>query len=231
MVGQDVGVDLKLGLEIEGADVDHLVEVDHAVGRVMNRRQRVQGTQLTLDTGDAFGVEEVGLVQQQDVGKSDLLLRLGALLQIRVDVHGVDEADEGIQADMLLHLVGNEEGGGDGCGIGETGRLDQDAVEFAALLQLPERLDDEIAAHGAAQAAVVELDDLLLAVVDDELAVDRSLAELVDDDGDPLARLVLQDVVEKACLARAEEAGHDGGRNALVGICTRRDRHQLLHIK
>jgi hypothetical protein len=45
---------------------------------------------------------------------------------------------------------------------------------------------DEIAANGAADAAVVHLEDFLVGA-DDEVVVDADLAELVDDDGEALA--------------------------------------------
>src|SRR4029077_8593709 len=78
---------------------------------------------------------------------------------------------------------------------------------------------DEILGHGAAQAAVRELDDILLGAAFDaaalqHLAVDADAAELIDDDGEPLAPRRLEQMAEKRGFARAEEAGDDGRRDA-----------------
>src|ERR1700749_1766748 len=77
----------------------------------------------------------------------------------------------------------------------------------------------EILADRAAHAAVGQLHDLLLGVRDQDLVVDVLLAELVLDDGDLLAVHLGEDALEQRGLARAEEAGQDGGGDELVGHC------------
>ena len=67
----------------------------------------------------------------------------------------------------------------------------------------------EVAAHGAADAAVVHLEHFLVGA-DDEVVVDADLAELVDDDGVLLAVRLGQDAVEQRGLAGAEIAGQHG---------------------
>src|SRR5258707_15759333 len=54
---------------------------------------------------------------------------------------------------------------------------------------------DEIAAHGAAYAAIIELDDRLCGR-GDELPVDADLPELIDDDCDPTGLWTCQNAVE-----------------------------------
>jgi hypothetical protein len=77
---------------------------------------------------------------------------------------------------------------------------------------LPRSPEDahEVAANGAAKAAVVHLDDLFLLVLHEDLVVDAGLAELVLDDGDLLAVLLGEDAVEERRLPGPEEAGEDG---------------------
>ena len=119
-------------------------------------------------------------------------------------------------ASLRLHLVIDEERLRDRAGIGQPGRLDQDVVELVLPLHQVAEDADQVAAHGAADAAVVHLEDLFLGV-DDELLIDADLAELVLDDGDPLAVLGGQDAVEQGRLARAEEAGQHRDRNTVLG--------------
>ena len=84
---------------------------------------------------------------------------------------------------------------------------------------------DEVAAHGAADAAVHHLDDVLLGLLLDDLVVDSDLAKLVLDNGEAQAMVgALEDVVEQRRLARAEEAREDGHRDLFVGrghVCTK----------
>ena len=70
-----------------------------------------------------------------------------------------------------------------GPGIGEAGGFDEDVVELAlaAFHQVAEDAD-QVAADGAADAAVVHLEDFFLGA-DDEVLIDADLAELVLDDG------------------------------------------------
>ena len=77
----------------------------------------------------------------------------------------------------------------------------------------------ELVRHRAAQAAVGELDDVLLraggiAAAFEDLAVDADVAELVDDDGEPAALRIRQDMADQRRLAGAEEAGDDGAGHA-----------------
>ena len=73
----------------------------------------------------------------------------------------------------------------------------------------------QVAPHGAADAAVVHLDDLLV-TLQQQIVVDALLAELVLDDGDFQTVIVLEDLVEQRGLAASQEAGQDRGWNEIV---------------
>ena len=94
-----------------------------------------------------------------------------------------------------------------------------------ALEQLRHRRD-EIVGDGAADAAIGELDDVVLAAgfgaaALQHVAVDAEIAELVDDERDALAAGILQEVADHRRLAGAEEAGDDGGRESCpVRLCS-----------
>src|SRR4029077_8260387 len=97
--------------------------------------------------------------------------------------------------------------------VGQAGRLDDDAVEvdlaFPFFLRQIGKGGAEVFADRAADAAVVELDDLLATVLDEDLAVDVLGAELVLDHRDLLAVRLCEHSLQKRRLARAEEAGED----------------------
>src|SRR5262249_2835397 len=84
-------------------------------------------------------------------------------------------------------------------------------AELAALALLLERAEDadQIAAHGAADAAVIHHDDLLVGLLDDRV-VDADLAVLVLDHRDALTVVFLEDAFQERRLAAAEKSREDG---------------------
>src|SRR6185503_18932052 len=99
--------------------------------------------------------------------------------------------------------------------------LDDDALEvefaLAAALGQQRQRGAQVFPDRAADAAVGQLHDLLVGVRDQDVVVDVLLAELVLDHGDLLAVGLGEDALEQRGLARAEEAGQDGGGDELVG--------------
>ena len=90
--------------------------------------------------------------------------------------------------------------------IGEAGGLDDDGVEFALASHQAVEDAHQVAAHGAADAAVVHLEYFLVGA-DDKVVVDADFAEFIDDDRIFLAVRLGQDAVEQRRLAGAEIAG------------------------
>src|SRR5260370_31064112 len=89
----------------------------------------------------------------------------------------------------------------------------------------------ELVRDRAAQAAVGELDDVVLragrvAASFEDLAVDADVAELVDDDREPPAPGILQHVADQRRLAGAEKAGDDG-----AGYARKRSGHSPSPVK
>jgi hypothetical protein len=136
-----------------------------------------------------------------------LLLGLVAIVEVAREVDGIGDGDNGVEAVFLLDSGVEEEGLGDGGGVGEAGGFEEDVVVIFFLLVEFVQDAQEVAADGAADTAVAE--DLLLRA-DDDGVVDAGLAEFVFDDGDTLAGELDEEVVEEGGLARAEEAGEDG---------------------
>ena len=161
--------------------------------------------------------DQIGLRQQDAIGESDLLLRLAKIIQLLVRVFGVHQGDDGIEQVIVADILVHEKSLRHRTGVGHAGGLDDDALEIE-LLRLALRLQfaqdaHQVAAHGAADAAVVHLDDLLARVLHQQLVVDAGLAELVFDDGDAPAVLLLEYAVQERGLAAAQKAGEYGDRH------------------
>ena len=169
--------------------------------------------------------DEIGLVEHDDVGERDLVLGFRRVLQPVAQPFRIGHRHDRIEPGVLLHVLVDEEGLRHRRRIGEPRGLDDDGVELALALHQAVEDAHEIAAHGAADAAIVHLEDFFVGA-DDQIVVDADLAEFVDDDGVFLAVVFRQDAVEKRGLAGAEIAGQHGHGNFLgrrFGIVTPKD--------
>jgi hypothetical protein len=206
---EEVGLELDDAVEIEGVAVQHLGDRHLAVPRAMDARVWVDGADARLDLGELGRAHEVDLVEDDHVGKGDLVLRLRRVLEAVGQPFGVSDRHHRVELRGVGDVLVDEEGLRDGGGVGEPRRLDDDGVELALALHQPVHDADEVAAHGAADAAVVHLEHFLVGA-HDEVVVDADLAELVDDHGVALAVRLGEDAVQKRGLAGAEVAGEDG---------------------
>ena len=103
----------------------------------------------------------------------------------------------------------------------QPARLDHDVIDPRLQRQDPVQRRHEVVRHRAADAAVGQLDDVLLRAALDpaalqDLPVDPDVAELVDDDREPPPAGVLQHVPDQRRLPRPEEPGDDGAGNAVA---------------
>ncbi len=125
------------------------------------------------------------------------------------EVLRIDDRDDGIEPGPAAHVLVDEEGLGDRRRVGQARGLDQDRIEAALAFHQPFDDADQIAAHGAADAAVVHLEHFFLGI-DDEIVVDAKFAKLVDDDGKLPAVLLGQQAIEEGRLSGAEVSGQHG---------------------
>jgi hypothetical protein len=166
-----------------------------------------------LDALPARRIDQVDLVEQDDIGKRNLLECDRAARSVLFDVARIHQRNDRVQRVVLLQLLIDEERLRHRPRIGESGGLDQHRIEaVAALAQLPQD-PDQVAAHGAADAAVAGLEDLLIGA-DHQFLVDPDLAEFVFDHGDALAVILGQDAIHQRGLASTQESGEHRDRYA-----------------
>jgi len=175
----------------------------------MQFRIRVDTANAGFDLLQIVLSHEIGLVQDDHVGECDLVLGFGRVLQPVEEPLGVGDGDHRIEPCGLLHVGIDEEGLGHGCGVRQPRRLDDDRVELSPAFHQALDDADEIAAHGAADAAVVHFKNFFVGA-DDKIIVDADLPELVDDDGELPAVILGEDAVQERRLAGAEIAGQHG---------------------
>ena len=220
---EEFRLDLEDAIEIERAALQHVRQRHLAALGAMQFGIGVDAADPRLDFGEFRLGDEVGLVEHDDVGERDLVLGFGRVLQAVAQPFGVGDRDDGVEPGVLLHVLVDEEGLRHRRRIGEPRGLDDDGVELALAFHQPVEDAHEVAAHGAADAAIVHLEHFFVGA-DDEVVVDADLAEFVDDDGVFLAVVFRQDAVEQRGLAGAEIARQHGHGNFLG----RQFRHRQL---
>ena len=183
--------------------------------------------------------QKVRLVDHHQVGRRQLLLEqllerglvverlIGqALRRQRVRIgreqaiahrRGIDHRDHAVDRDPGADLRPVERLD-QGLGQGEARGLDHDVVRRRRTGQQPLHGRHEVVGHGAADAAVRQLDDVVLgagriAAAEQQLAVDADVAELVDDQRDPPAIVLPQQIADQAGLAGAQKTREHGGRD------------------
>mmetsp|Transcript_27592 Transcript_27592/g.70014 ORF Transcript_27592/g.70014 Transcript_27592/m.70014 type:complete len:416 (-) Transcript_27592:227-1474(-) len=234
---EELGVHLEDTVELEGANVEDILRVNLGLLAAEDLGVAIDGADAILDLLERLllvsdGVvilDEVDLVEEDAVGKGELLLRLVFdalgldLVEVLDDVLCVDEGADAVEGVHVLDVVVDEEGLSDGRGVREAGGLDDDSVKLLNLLvQALEGLN-EVPAHSAADATIHNLDHVLISVLLQDRVVDAHLAKLVLDDGEPQAVvLVLEDVVEEGSLARPEETRQNRDRDLPVRLLSPR---------
>src|SRR6185437_7256554 len=205
-------LDFEDAVEIEGVAVQHFVERDLGALRLVQPGVRIDAANAGLDVAQFFGRDQVRLVEQDHIGKRDLVLGLGRVLEPVVEPLGVGDGNHGVElgapADVLVH----EKGLRHRRRIGQSRGLDDDGVELAFAAHQAVEDAHQVAAHGAADAAVVHLEHFLVGA-DHQIVVDADFAEFVDDHGVFLAVRLRQDAVEQCGLAGAEIARQHRDRN------------------
>ena len=209
----ELGIDVEDPAEVEAAEAQYLIQRDIGALGAGDRGQRVKLAQARLDR-DQFGLaDQVGLVEDDPVGEGDLLARLLRVVQTRHDVFGVDQGGDAVELRLRLDVLIDKEGLGHRAGVGQASGLDDDGVEGGGtgLLAFHQTGDDadQVAAHRAADAAVVHLEHVLVGT-HHEVVVDADLAELIDDHCVALAVILGEDAVQQGGLAGTEVAGEDG---------------------
>ena len=132
-------------------------------------------------------------------------------------VLAVDQRDQRVEAQPVPEVGVPQQGLHHRAGARDTGGLDEHAVESRRPREQRPQRPPQVLPHRAAEAAVLEHDDLLLAALQEQLVVDRLLAQLVLDDEQLLAVLLAQDPIEQRRLASTQEARHDRHGQPTVG--------------
>src|SRR5262252_5303546 len=208
-VAEEFWLDLHDAVEIESITPDHLRQRNPAALGLVQLGVGIDPADARLHFAERVGFDQIGLVEQDHVGECDLILCLRRVLEAVLQPLGIGDRDHRVELGLAADIVVHEERLRHRRGVREPGGLDDDGVELALPAHQPVDDAHEVAAHGAADAAVVHLEYFFVGA-DDEIVVDADLTEFVDDDGVLLPVRLRQDAVEQRGLAGAEIAGEHG---------------------
>ena len=213
---QKRAVDRQCTLQVEGADIQHAIDGYIRVLRTENTRGTVDGAHPTLDALELGFTDEVGFIEQNDIGKGDLLTRLFHFIEMLLDMSRIDQRDDGIEQKLLLEVIVQKKRLCNRTGVGHAGGFDDDVVELVATLQQLSENAQQVATHGAADAAIVGLEDFFFGT-DHQLVIHADLTEFVFDDSDALAVILRKDAIEQSGLSRPQKSRQDGDGNPIHG--------------
>jgi hypothetical protein len=95
-----------------------------------------------------------------------------------------------------MHYLIGKEGLDHWTWIGQSGRLNQQVIEFVWPSQQISNDSNEVTANGATNAPIIHFQNLLVHL-SDQLAINPYLSELVDDYSDPNSVLVAKNSIEQ----------------------------------
>ena len=213
-VFEEIGVDVQARIQVEAAQVQHLVQGHFAKVRHLNGRARVHVFEAVDQGVQGLWRHQVAFADENLVGKANLALGLLALVELHRGVFGVHQGQDPVEQILLGNFVVHEEGLRHGAWVGQAGGLDDHALEIDLAFALARgqvlQGGAQIVADGAADAAVAHLDDVFGGVGHQDLVVDVLFAELVFDDRDFLAVGLGEHALEQGGFARTQKAGEDG---------------------
>ena len=222
VLGEEIRLEFEDTVEIERAALQNIRQRHLAAFGAVQLGIRIDAAYPAFDLGQFGRGHQIGLVEHDDVGEGDLVLGLGRILQPLAQPFGVGDRNHGIKPRIILHVLVDEKGLRDRRRIGNARSLHDDGVELALALHQAFENAHEVAAHRAADAAVVHFEYFLVRA-DDQVVVDADLPELVDDHGVFLAVIFRQDTIQQrglACAEIAREHGHGDfrrGRSVHIG--------------
>src|SRR6185369_7522119 len=107
---QKIGLDRQNAIKIEGVTAEHFTDVYLCAFRAMEPRIGIQPADARFQLPQFLRRHQIGLVQQDHVGKGDLVLGLGRVLQPVREPFGIGDSDNSVQSSFGAHSLIHEEG-------------------------------------------------------------------------------------------------------------------------
>ena len=198
----------------KAAGVKQQVQIDIAVGNVVNRRAGVNTRQPFAEL--VAVARHVSFGEQNAIGVAHLRLGDGELIHLLVGVHRVNQRNHAIQQIAFTQHIVREKGLDDRAGVGHAGAFDHQPVKsdvsaIAAVEQIEQGVFQLVGA-GTADTAVGQGFNLRGAIAD-KLVIDGDFAKFIFDNGNFKAVPFVQNMTQQGGFTRAKKTGQQGDCN------------------
>ena len=129
VVSQEVWVNIQFGVQVETAQIKHLRQAHLTEMHHFLRRARVHVLQAVLQSVQLSGRHQVSFADEDLVCKAHLAARLLAVVELLGGVFGVDQGQDGVEQEAFGNFIVHEERLCHRAWVGQTRRLDHDAVK------------------------------------------------------------------------------------------------------
>src|ERR1051325_6768100 len=91
---------LSFDFDVEASEIQNLGNLDFRISGLVNTGSAVQDTDLIFQLLQVFRIDQIHFVEQDKIGKSYLLARLGRMIDLLPDVFGIDDGDDAVQLEF-----------------------------------------------------------------------------------------------------------------------------------
>ena len=198
--------------QIERTAIKHFVQIDIGTLGAKDNSSRIDCAYCCFDIGKFLRADKIGLVQKDNIGKSNLVFCFTTVFQLQRQMFCVDECHNSIKLrfcpDIIIHkkcLCNRNR-------IGKTGCFDNDTVKPARTAHQTINNTDQVAAHCAADTTIIHLVNFFVGF-DNQIIVNTDLAEFIDNDSIMLAMIFCQNPVKKRGFTSPQITGQNSYRN------------------
>ena len=210
------GRGVEFPLQIAALQIQDQIQIKLGIARSAEEGGVIEPPDPCFGSVEFLGRREVGLVEDDEIGKGYLLAGLGGAFELPGHMSGVNDSDHALEHELGTDARVGVEAFRHRRRLCEAGCLDDDGVELRAKLGKLKETAQQVPANRAADAAVVHLNHFLIGR-DQKVMIDADFTKFVDDDGDAAPVVRCQQPIQERCFPGAQKSGDDNDRSFLRG--------------
>lgn len=220
------GVNFNQLVKAERVQTQNLIEGGTRALRLNQTSERVDGSDTVLHFLELIGRHQIDLVQNNTIREGNLVLGFidvaVRLLLIKMDTNmlGVNQAHDAVNAEVILQQRVGVEGENNGGRIGQTSRLQENALEILSAADQHSKGSHQIASDRAANAAIIHGNNVFLGsqILADQSIINSNFSKLIFNNTNLPLRLFTKNVIDQSGLSTSQKASHDCDRSLVLFV-------------